>query len=165
MFSVKFKTRGSLFACCVVKCLANHAKALLEAKAFASRAMVLRDGIWKDNHAANLVPGDIIFLKCGDIVPANAHVLNLARIGTKTIRGERFVDCVNGSCIYYGWSVFCGEGTAVVTTTGNGIPKSTLELYPKRFSRPGQLRKGVMVAVSSCFSLTPFSSISFCKKF
>lgn len=29
----------SLIACCVVKCLANHAKALLEAKAFAPRAI------------------------------------------------------------------------------------------------------------------------------
>lgn len=144
---------ASLIACCVMKCLANHAKAPLEAKAFAPRAMVLRDGIWKDDHAAKLVPGDIIYLKCGDIVPANALVLNLARIRTKTIRRKRFVDCVHGSLIYYGWSVYCGEGTAVVTTTGNGIPKSTLELYPKRFSRPGQLRKGVMVAVSSCFCL------------
>ncbi|CAO2169581.1 unnamed protein product [Urochloa humidicola] len=144
---------GGLGVCCVAKWLANHAKAPLEGKAFAPRSMVLRDGIWKDEHPANLVPGDIIYLKCGDIVPANARVLNMARIGTKTARDERCVDCVKGSLIYYGWAVFCGEGTAVVTMTGNGIPRGTLKLYPKRFSRPGQLRKGVMVTVSSCFCL------------
>lgn len=82
--------------------------------------------------------------KCDDIVPADARVLNLARIDTKTIHHERCVDCVNDSQIFYGWAVSCGEGTAVVIATGYGIPRSTLRLYPKRFARPGQLRKGVM---------------------
>ncbi|KAL6661227.1 hypothetical protein ACP70R_000611 [Stipagrostis hirtigluma subsp. patula] len=144
---------GSLSACCVAKLLANHAKAPVEAKAFTPMVKVLRGGIWKDERATSLVPGDIIYLKCGDIVPANAHVLNLASIDTKILRDERCVDCVNGALIYYGWSVSCGEGTAVVTATGNGIPRSTLKLYPKRFSRPGQLRKGVMAAGSFCFCL------------
>ncbi|KAL6646119.1 hypothetical protein ACP70R_017727 [Stipagrostis hirtigluma subsp. patula] len=144
---------GSLCACCVAKLLANHAKVPVEAKAFAPMAKVLRGGIWKDEHAISLVPGDIIYLKCGDIVPANARVLNLASIDTKILHNERCVDSVNGSLIYYGWSVSCGEGTAVVTMTGNGIPRSTLKLYPKRFSRPGQLRKGVMAVGSFCFCL------------
>ncbi|XP_062191332.1 plasma membrane ATPase 1-like [Phragmites australis] len=145
---------GSLNACCVAKRLANHAKAPLEAIAFAPRVKVLRDGIWKDENVTNLLPGDIIiYLKCGDIVPANARVLNLVRIDTKIIRDERCVDSVKGSHIYYGWAVFCGEGTAVVTATVNGIPRSTLKLYPKRFSSPGQLRKGVMAAGSCCFCL------------
>uniref|UniRef100_A0A0E0J1X5 Uncharacterized protein n=1 Tax=Oryza nivara TaxID=4536 RepID=A0A0E0J1X5_ORYNI len=145
---------GSLCACCVAKLLANRAKAPLEAKAFARRTKVLRDGIWKHEDATNLVPGDIIYLKCGDIVPANAFVLNMAQIDTKTIRHERSVNYVMGSLIYYGWAVSCGEGTAVVTVTGNNIPMSTLkQLYPKRFSRPGQLRKGVMAAATFCFCL------------
>lgn len=145
---------GSLCACCVANLLANRAKAPLEAKAFARRTKVLRDGIWKHEDATNLVPGDIIYLKCGDIVPANAFVLNMAQIDTKTIRHERSVNYVMGSLIYYGWAVSCGEGTAVVTVTGNNIPMSTLkQLYPKRFSRPGQLRKGVMAAATFCFCL------------
>uniref|UniRef100_A0A0E0BJ58 Uncharacterized protein n=1 Tax=Oryza glumipatula TaxID=40148 RepID=A0A0E0BJ58_9ORYZ len=118
-----------------------------------SREMVLRDGIWKHEDAANLVPGDIIYLKCGDIVPANACVLNMAQVDTKTIRHERHVSYVMGSLIYYGWAVSCGEGTAVVTATGNCIPTSTLKLYPRRFSRPGQLRKGVMATGTFCFCL------------
>ena len=144
---------GSLTVCCLAKLLADHAKAPLEVRAFAPRANVLRDGVWKDEHATNLVPGDIIYLKCGDIVPADARVLNLARISTKTLRYESCVDCVNGPFIYYGWAVSCGEGTAVVTATGDGIPRSTLKVYPKRFARPGQLRKGVMAAGSFCFCL------------
>jgi H+-transporting ATPase len=122
---------GSLCACFVAKVLANRAKAPLEAKAFAQRAKVLRDGIWKHEDAANLVPGHIIYLKCGDIVPANACVLNMAQIDTKTIRHERHVSYVMGSLIYYGWAVSCSEGTAVVTATGNCIPTSTLKLYSK----------------------------------
>nr|ABA93805.1 E1-E2 ATPase family protein [Oryza sativa Japonica Group] len=144
---------GSLCACFVAKVLANRAKAPLEAKAFVRRTKVLRDGIWKHEDAANLVPGDIIYLKCGDIVPANACVLNMAQIDTKTIRHERHVSYVMGSLIYYGWAVSCGEGTAVVTATGNCIPTSTLKLYPRRFSRPGQLRKGVMATGTFCFCL------------
>uniref|UniRef100_A0A0E0F5V0 Uncharacterized protein n=1 Tax=Oryza meridionalis TaxID=40149 RepID=A0A0E0F5V0_9ORYZ len=144
---------GSLCACFVAKVLANRAKAPLEAKAFVPRTKVLRDGIWKHEDAANLVPGDIIYLKCGDIVPANACVLNMAQIDTKTIRHERHVSYVMGSLIYYGWAVSCGEGTAVVTATGNCIPTSTLKLYSRRFSRPGQLRKGVMATGTFCFCL------------
>nr|CAB3502288.1 unnamed protein product [Digitaria exilis] len=56
----------------------------LEAKVHAPRAKVLRDGRWRDVHADNLVPGDIIFLKVGDIVPANARVLRFQKIGTMT---------------------------------------------------------------------------------
>ncbi|BAT14081.1 Os11g0489600 [Oryza sativa Japonica Group] len=142
-----------IFPWCREMVLANRAKAPLEAKAFVRRTKVLRDGIWKHEDAANLVPGDIIYLKCGDIVPANACVLNMAQIDTKTIRHERHVSYVMGSLIYYGWAVSCGEGTAVVTATGNCIPTSTLKLYPRRFSRPGQLRKGVMATGTFCFCL------------
>ncbi|GJN03921.1 hypothetical protein PR202_ga21418 [Eleusine coracana subsp. coracana] len=121
--TIIFLLGRGLSVCYVTTRVANHAKAPLEAKAFASKAKVLRDGIWKDEDVAHLVPGDIIYLKCGDIVPANAWILNLARIDTKIIRHE------------------------------SGIPRSTLRFYPKRFARPGQLRKGVMAAGSLCFCL------------
>jgi len=36
---------------------------------------VLRDGQWQEQDAAILVPGDIISIKLGDIVPADARLL------------------------------------------------------------------------------------------
>ena len=36
---------------------------------------VLRDGRWNEQDAAILVPGDIISIKLGDIIPADARLL------------------------------------------------------------------------------------------
>lgn len=36
---------------------------------------VLRDGRWSEEEAAILVPGDIISIKLGDIIPADARLL------------------------------------------------------------------------------------------
>lgn len=36
---------------------------------------ILRDGKWSEQDAAVLVPGDIISIKLGDIVPADARLL------------------------------------------------------------------------------------------
>lgn len=36
---------------------------------------MLRDGIWSEQDAAVLVPGDIISIKLGDIIPADARLL------------------------------------------------------------------------------------------
>ncbi|KAI4995668.1 hypothetical protein ZWY2020_035571 [Hordeum vulgare] len=106
-----------------------------------------------DVHATNLVPGDIIFLKVGDIVPGNARVLRFQKIDTMTCWAKRSIDCVHGFLIYYAWTVSCGQGTAVVIATGSGIPRCTLRLYPQRYARPGQLKEGIMVAGCFCFSL------------
>ena len=37
---------------------------------------VLRDGRWSEEDAAILVPGDIISVKLGDIIPADARLLD-----------------------------------------------------------------------------------------
>lgn len=36
---------------------------------------VLRDGTWSEEDASVLVPGDIISIKLGDIIPADARLL------------------------------------------------------------------------------------------
>lgn len=36
---------------------------------------VLRDGQWQEQDAAILVPGDVISIKLGDIIPADARLL------------------------------------------------------------------------------------------
>ena len=37
---------------------------------------MLRDGHWTEEEAAILVPGDIISIKLGDIIPADARLLD-----------------------------------------------------------------------------------------
>ncbi|EMS53625.1 Plasma membrane ATPase [Triticum urartu] len=142
--AVIFLLATTLVACFAAKLVVEYAKAPLEAKAYAPRAKVLRDGSRIDVHADNFVPGDIIFLKVGDIVPANARVLWFHKIDMLTCWAKRSVDCVHGFLIYYAWTVSCGQGTAVVIATGSGIPRCTLRLYPHRYARPGQLKEGIM---------------------
>lgn len=36
---------------------------------------VLRDGHWQEQDAAILVPGDIVSIKLGDIIPADSRLL------------------------------------------------------------------------------------------
>uniref|UniRef100_A0A8R7QLV7 P-type ATPase A domain-containing protein n=1 Tax=Triticum urartu TaxID=4572 RepID=A0A8R7QLV7_TRIUA len=151
--AVIFLLATTLVACFAAKLVVEYAKAPLEAKAYAPRAKVLRDGSRIDVHADNFVPGDIIFLKVGDIVPANARVLWFHKIDMLTCWAKRSVDCVHGFLIYYAWTVSCGQGTAVVIATGSGIPRCTLRLYPHRYARPGQLKEGIMVTGCFCFSL------------
>ncbi|KAF6149837.1 hypothetical protein GIB67_010911 [Kingdonia uniflora] len=53
---------------------AGNAAAALMAQ-LAPKAKVLRDGKWNEEDAAVLVPGDIVGIKLGDIVPADACLL------------------------------------------------------------------------------------------
>ena len=50
----------------------NAVKALMDA--LAPEAKVKRDGEWKTIDAAELVPGDIISVKLGDVIPADARL-------------------------------------------------------------------------------------------
>jgi len=53
---------------------AGNAIAALKAK-LAVKAQVKRDGKWTNPEARDLVPGDVIHLRLGDIVPADARLL------------------------------------------------------------------------------------------
>ncbi|KAH1259641.1 ATPase 10, plasma membrane-type [Glycine max] len=53
---------------------AGNAAAALMAR-LAPKTKVLRDGQWQEQDAAILVPGDIISIKLGDIIPADARLL------------------------------------------------------------------------------------------
>ena len=41
----------------------------------AKKSLVLRDGVWKEVDARYIVPGDIIKLKIGDIIPADVKLV------------------------------------------------------------------------------------------
>lgn len=82
---------------------------------------VLRDGKWSEEEAAILVPGDIISIKLGDIVPADARLLDgdPLKIDQSALTGESLPVSKNpGDEVFSGSTVKQGELEAVVIATG-----------------------------------------------
>ncbi|KAJ8526734.1 hypothetical protein K7X08_029211 [Anisodus acutangulus] len=99
---------------------AGNAAAALMAR-LAPKAKVLRDGKWSEEDAAVLVPGDIISIKLGDIIPADARLLNgdPLKIDQSALTGESLPVTKNpGDGVYSGSTCKQGEIEAVVIATG-----------------------------------------------
>lgn len=82
---------------------------------------VLRDGRWSEQEAAILVPGDIISVKLGDIIPADVLLLegDPLKVDQSALTGESLpVTKSPGGSVYSGSTVKQGEIEAVVTATG-----------------------------------------------
>ncbi|KAI3474824.1 hypothetical protein Pfo_030135 [Paulownia fortunei] len=99
---------------------AGNAAAALMAR-LAPKAKVLRDGHWNEEDAAVLVPGDIISIKLGDIIPADARLLegDPLKIDQSALTGESLpVTKGPGDGVYSGSTVKQGEIDALVIATG-----------------------------------------------
>ncbi|KAJ7951965.1 Plasma membrane ATPase [Quillaja saponaria] len=97
----------------------NAAAALMAG--LAPKTKVLRDGRWSENDAAILVPGDIISVKLGDIIPADARLLegDPLKIDQSALTGESLPVTKNpGHEVFSGSTVKQGEIEAVVIATG-----------------------------------------------
>jgi len=98
-------------------------------------ATVLRDSVKQGARLSEIVPGDIVYLSAGDIVPADARVINAKDlfVDQSPLTGESFpVEKTVASlkakgatttewdnCLFMGTSVVSGTTTAVVIKTGN----------------------------------------------
>jgi H+-transporting ATPase len=99
---------------------AGNAIAALKAK-LAIKAKVKREGKWSDPKASELVPGDVIRLKLGDIVPADARLLDgdPLEVDQSALTGESLpVTCKPGGAVFSGSIVRKGEIDAMVYATG-----------------------------------------------
>jgi len=99
---------------------ADTAIAALKAR-LALTARVLRDGHWRDIPARRLVPGDIILIRLGNIVPADIRLIDgdFLSVDQSALTGESLpVDKKAGDTAYSGSIVRIGEMKAVVTATG-----------------------------------------------
>ena len=114
----------------------NKAENAMEALKNMNKAFskVLRDGEWKHLASEELVPGDIVKLEAGDIVPADMRLLTSAslKIEEAALTGESVpaekdaektvaADAPLGDradMAYSGGTVAYGRGTGVVTHTG-----------------------------------------------
>jgi len=84
------------------------------------QARVLRDGVWRLKPAQELVPEDIIRIRMGDIIPADAILLHGdVLIDQSVITGESLPkEPSAGETIYAGSIVKHGEAFAKVSSTG-----------------------------------------------
>lgn len=98
------------------------------------QARVVRDGATQQIHAADLVPGDLVKVEAGDIVPADGRILSSASLETQeaALTGEsvpvaKSADPVTGadvalgdrsSMLFQNTSVTRGSADYIVTATG-----------------------------------------------
>jgi len=82
-------------------------------------ARVKRDGRWKDIPARNLVPGDVVRLRIGDIVPADIKLFSgEISVDESMLTGESLpVDKKVGDVAYSGSVVAKGEAEGIVIAT------------------------------------------------
>jgi Mg2+-importing ATPase len=111
----------------------NRAAAALR-RQVAVHATVLRDGSFKEVLLAEVVPGDIVHLSAGDIIPGDARLISVNNlyVNQASVTGESFPVAKNDSidsesaaqltdmnyAVFMGCSVTSGIATAVVVSTG-----------------------------------------------
>jgi len=98
---------------------ADNAMAMLK-KNLASKSRVMRDGKWHELEARELVPGDIIRIRLGDIIPADVKLLDgdYLILDESALTGESLpVEKHAGDIAYSGAVAKQGEMNAVVYGT------------------------------------------------
>jgi H+-transporting ATPase len=99
---------------------AGNEIAALRAK-LATKARVLRDGKWATPKVSELVPGDVIRLRLGDIVPADARLLagDPVQVDQSALTGESLPATRKpGEAVFSGSIIKRGEIDALVYATG-----------------------------------------------
>ncbi len=88
----------------------------------AKKALVLRDGLWQEIEAKELVPGDIVKVKIGDIIPADikiAQLFDYVLIDQSALTGESLpVEKRKNDIAYSNTIVKQGEIVGIVVNTG-----------------------------------------------
>lgn len=86
-----------------------------------SSARVLRDGVWVTAPTRELVPGDVLRVRLGDVVPADLRVLDdvTLEVDQSAMTGESLaVSRGRGDVLYSGSVLVRGEADALVFATG-----------------------------------------------
>jgi H+-transporting ATPase len=99
---------------------AGNAIAALKAK-LAVNARVKRDGKWINPPARELVPGDVIRMRLGDVVPADARLLegDPVEVDQSALTGESLpTERKSGEAVFSGSIIRQGEANALVYATG-----------------------------------------------
>ena len=87
----------------------------------ASSARVLRDGVWATVAVRELVPGDVVRVRLGDVIPADLRILDdvTLEVDQSALTGESLaVARGRGQVLYSGSVLGRGEADALVYATG-----------------------------------------------
>ncbi len=90
-------------------------------KQLALRARVLRDGQWQEIDATQLVPGDVVRLRLGDVIPADVRLVgdDYLSVDQSALTGESLpVTKQHDDEAFSGTIIKQGESVARVTVTG-----------------------------------------------
>ncbi|MEM4734318.1 MAG: magnesium-translocating P-type ATPase [Candidatus Thorarchaeota archaeon] len=144
---------------------AENAARLLRERVSAT-ATVIRDGSKRELRFSELVPGDIISLSAGDMIPADARVIAAKDffVNESALTGESYPvektslaierpgESITGrrNYLFMGTSVVSGTAMAVVTSTGmnteyGGIAKMLTESRPPTEFEQGLHRFGLLI--------------------
>ncbi len=114
----------------------------------AIKAKVLRNGDWKLIESSEVVPGDVIVVKLGDIIPADAKILSgELSIDESALTGESLpVESKSSDVVYSGSVVRQGEARCLVINTGaNTYFGRTAELV--KIAKPKSHQEEIMLAI------------------
>ncbi len=114
----------------------------------AIKAKVLRNGNWTTQEAGGIVPGDLLVVKLGDIVPADAKIISGdVSIDEAALTGESLpVDRQTSEVVYSGSVVRRGEAKCVVLNTGsNTYFGKTAELV--KIAKPKSHQEEIMMNI------------------
>jgi H+-transporting ATPase len=128
---------------------ADNAINLLKAK-LSSNARVLRSGKWIAIPVRELVYGDIIRVRLGDIVPADSKIIddNSLKADQSILTGESLsVKKIVGDIIYTGSTIVEGEATAVVFGTGYNTSYGTTAKLIQKIKNKAELENEILSIV------------------
>lgn len=144
-------------------------------KMVARRAIVIRDGREEEIDAERLVPGDILLLETGDLVSADARLLETVNLNTDEAPltgestpvvkdtaplGEEVPTADRANIVFTGTNIVHGRGVAVVVTTGMntefgkiaGIVQTVEEEVPPIKEKVERLGRQLgLAAIVACF--------------
>ncbi|MFA6105666.1 MAG: magnesium-translocating P-type ATPase [Patescibacteria group bacterium] len=118
-------------------------------------ASVVRGGIKKDISAELIVPGDVVFLSAGNIVPADGGLVSAESlfVNEAALTGESFPvekegseekDCDKKSCLVHaGTNVVSGSGYLIVRATGSNTEFGKIASSIAEESPPDAFEKGI----------------------
>jgi H+-transporting ATPase len=114
----------------------------------AVKVKVLRSGRWTVKDAREIVPGDIIAIGLGDLVPADAKILEgEVSVDQSALTGESLpVTATESGIVYSSSTVKRGEARVLVVNTGaNTYFGKTVELV--KIAKPTSHQQQVMMAI------------------
>ena len=131
----------------------HHARSSLKAlellkKQLAVKAKILRNGEWTVKDAREIVPGDIIQVGLGDLVPADAKIVaGEVSVDQSALTGESLPVTTHQSGILYSSSIIKrGEAKALVLNTGaNTYFGKTAQLV--KIAKPKSHQEQIMSAI------------------